>query len=180
MRTHTKETPYKCDTCSAQFLQSSDLKLHVRTHTGEKHCKCDTCGAQFADRRDLNTHTRIHTGEKPYKGETCDAKGSQMCSLNDHETSVQYSSMQFNYTEQEAARALGSHHLIEVGQGIKTDPDEHCRNREVPRQWAAFPGGMLKEFKPEDNLQNLNTEVPRSWVVSPGGALKEVKTEHNE
>ena len=103
-----------------------------------------------------------------------------MCSLNDHETSVQYSSMQFNYTEQVAARALGVHELIDVEQIMKTDPDECCGNREKPRQWAAFPGGMLKEFKPEDNLQNLNTEVPISWVLCPGGALKEVKTEHNE
>ena len=54
-----------------------------------------------------------------------------------------------------------------------------------------FPGGMLKEFKPEHNDmlnevksehdgQNLNMEVARRWVVCPGGELREVKTQHNE
>ena len=47
-------------------------------------------------------------------------------------------------TEQEATRTLGGHELIEVEQGMKTDPDECCGNREVAKQWAVFPGGMLK------------------------------------
>ena len=88
--------------------------------------------------------------------------------------------MPFNYTEQEATRELGGHELIEVEQGMKTYPDEYCGNREVPRQWVVFPGGMLKEFKPEHNLQNRNREVSRSWVVCPGGVLKEVNLVHFE
>ena len=100
--------------------------------------------------------------------------------------------MPFNYTEQEATRTLGCHELIEVEQGIKTEPGECLGNREVAaRQWAVFPGRMLKEFKPEHNGvllkevksehdgQTVNREVTRSWVVCPGGVLK-VKTEHNE
>ena len=114
-----------------------------------------------------------------------------MCSLNGHEIIVQYSSMPFNCTEQEATRTLGGHELIEVEQGMKTDPDECCGNREVQRQWTVFPGGILKQFKPEHNDvlkevksehdgHTLKREVARSWVVCPGGVLKEVKTEHNE
>ena len=102
------------------------------------------------------------------------------------------SPMPFNYTEQEAMRTLGGHELMEVEKGMKTDPDECCGNREVEaRKWAVFPGGMLKEFKPEHNDmlnkvksendgQTINSELTRSWVVCPGGVLKEVKPEHNE
>ena len=98
----------------------------------------------------------------------------------------------FSNTEQESTRTLGGHELIQVEQIMKTDPGECCGNREVvPRQWAVFPGGMLKEFKPKHSgvLKNvksehdghtLNREVARSWVVCPGGVLKEIKTEHTE
>ena len=99
--------------------------------------------------------------------------------------------MPFNYTDQEATRTFGGHEHIEVEQRMKTYPDECCGNREVARQCAVFPGGMLIEVKPEHNdvLEELksehdghtiNREVARSWVVCPGGVLKEVKTEHNE
>ena len=70
--------------------------------------------------------------------------------------------------------------MSSVEQRMKTDPDECCGNREVPaRQWAVFPGGMLKEVKPEHDAQTLNGEVAISWVVCPGGVLKEVKKEQN-
>ena len=88
--------------------------------------------------------------------------------------------MPFNYTEQKTTRALCGRELIEVEQLMKTDPDECCGNMEVTRQWAVFPGGRLKEFKPEHDGQTLNREVPSSWVVCPGGLLKDVKTEHTE
>ena len=93
---------------------------------------------------------------------------------------MQDSRVPFNYTEQEAMRTLGGHELLEVEQTMKTDPDECCGNKEVATQWAVFPAGMLKEVKPEHNLQTFNTVVPRSWVVGPDGDLKEVKTEPNE
>ena len=180
--THTGEKPHKCDTCSARFLNRSHLERHIRTHTGEKHYTCDTCGAQFADRRHPYNHTgtHIHTDETPYECETCDSKFSQICSRNVNEISVQDSSMPFNYTEHEATRTLGGHELINVEQGMTTDPDECCGNKEVATQWAVFPGGMLKQVKPEHNLHTFNREVPRSWVVGPDGDLKEAKTEHNE
>ena len=77
--------------------------------------------------------------------------------------------MPFNYTEQKS----NGHELVEVEQGIKTDPDECCGNREVPRQWVVFPGGMLNEFKPE------HSGVVKEFKPEHNGVLKKVKPEHN-
>ena len=70
--------------------------------------------------------------------------------------------MPFNYTEQEATRTLGGHELIEVEQGMQTDYDGYCGNREVAISVRYF------------------REVTRSWVMFPSGVLKDVKTELNE
>ena len=112
--------------------------------------------------------SRINTDEKPYRCETCDAMFSQICSLNVHEISMQDSNMPFNYTEHEATRTLGGHGLIEVEQGMKTDPDECGGNREVA---AVFPGGVLKDAKSEHDGLTLDGELARRWVVCPGVVL---------
>ena len=48
-------------------------------------------------------------------------------------------------------------------------PDECCG-----RQWAVFPGGVLKEVKPEHN------GVLKEVKPEHNGVLKEVKSEHDE
>ena len=126
---------------------------------------------------------------RPYKCVTCDAKFSQICSLNVHEMNVQDSSMPCNYTEQEATRALGGHELIEVEQGMKTDPDECCGISELAKQWTVFPGGMLKEFKPEhdgrgkkldriswwriERSQNRTRRIDIQYICAARGSLRE-------
>ena len=83
-RIHTGEKPCKCDTCDAQFSQSSKWKNHVCIHTGEKPYKCDTCGAQFSQIFNLKKHVRIHTGHKPYQCDSCDAKFLESGNLKNH------------------------------------------------------------------------------------------------
>ena len=49
----TEETPYKCDTCGAQFTHIRTLNMHVCIDIGDKLYKCDICGAQFTHRNAL-------------------------------------------------------------------------------------------------------------------------------
>lgn len=44
MRTHTKETPYKCSYCDMSVATRTRLVDHERTHTGEKPFVCRFCG----------------------------------------------------------------------------------------------------------------------------------------
>jgi uncharacterized Zn-finger protein len=39
---------------------SSDLQRHIRTHTGDTPYKCDVCGKGFSRNFNLQTHIRTH------------------------------------------------------------------------------------------------------------------------
>ncbi len=83
-KTYRNEKPYKCNICSAGFLQrerlerhirthidecslNKNLKTHMMTHTDENPYKCNICGVGFSQNGNLKIHMRAHTGEKPYK-----------------------------------------------------------------------------------------------------------------
>jgi KRAB domain-containing zinc finger protein len=88
IRVHTVDKPYECTYCKKKFIQSNNLKTHLRTHTvslqcdfknisdidfyfnsfkGEKPYRCAVCGKSFNQKNNLNTHNRVHTGEKPFE-----------------------------------------------------------------------------------------------------------------
>ena len=84
MRTHTGETPYKCQLCLKSFATCSYLKIHIRTHTGEKPYKCRLCQRSFAEDINLKRHMRTHTEEKPYICEICNKRFSIIGHLKMH------------------------------------------------------------------------------------------------
>ena len=55
--------------CDKLWLDSSDLKKHMRTHAEvrEKNYICDQCGEKFHRKSYLVTHRYKHTGELPFK-----------------------------------------------------------------------------------------------------------------
>lgn len=113
--TFSCERPYKCNKCSAEFAQKSNLTRHEMHHTGfypnlpdfsekimtgEKPHGCDQCSATFADKSELEIHKRCHSGcffniiflrinnilgEKPFKCNFCSASFARKNYLDVHE-----------------------------------------------------------------------------------------------
>ncbi|XP_033632811.1 myoneurin-like [Asterias rubens] len=113
VRTHTGEKPFKCDLCSARFIQSINLKRHVLTnhqkdtpyeckfcdkkfsvfvylksheitHSSERPFQCETCGAMFKRKSDLRSHNRVHSSDKPFTCDICLAKFKTTNDLKTH------------------------------------------------------------------------------------------------
>lgn len=65
---------YICEVCQKAFSSNSDLKTHRRTHSGETPFKCEFCDRSFKQRGHRKLHTQVvHTKEMPYKCDQCDS-----------------------------------------------------------------------------------------------------------
>ncbi|KAJ0177617.1 hypothetical protein K1T71_006490 [Dendrolimus kikuchii] len=71
MRVHRNERTYKCDVCSAGFVQMSKLQRHMLKHTEEKKYVCTECNKAFNNLTSLRKHGLTHTEERPYACTTC-------------------------------------------------------------------------------------------------------------
>ena len=69
-RCHTKESPYKCQTCGKAFSENSTLRKHEATH-GEKNFACKLCDKAFARKDYLDKHALTHQ-QQMYKCAICD------------------------------------------------------------------------------------------------------------
>ncbi|ODM86774.1 putative zinc finger protein [Orchesella cincta] len=88
---HTREKPFPCAECPAEYSQSSSLKAHVRNaHRKEEWVhKCSVCDKKFPHQAVLNRHLRTHTGERPYicSYSGCDKKFPTQGELSRHNKS---------------------------------------------------------------------------------------------
>ena len=88
-RTHTGETPFKCDVCEKSFARLFNLKVHKRTHSGEKPFKCKDCDQSFTTAGNLKRHDeKWHAGVKPFQCNLCGKSFAQSSQLKSHKVCI--------------------------------------------------------------------------------------------
>ncbi|CAL1526145.1 unnamed protein product, partial [Lymnaea stagnalis] len=84
-RTHSGETPFKCDFCDRSFKQRGHRKLHIQVvHTKDMPFKCDQCDSAFPTRYRYQVHLKRHTGVKEHQCSYCDKGYYTLGKLNEH------------------------------------------------------------------------------------------------
>ncbi|XP_034043650.1 uncharacterized protein LOC117525830 [Thalassophryne amazonica] len=83
MRMHTKEKPFTCPVCAANFSQSYHMNRHLRNQHGMAEYICSKCGQSFGTWMELKVHKKMH-GVKGLLCPTCDKEFKEMSELDSH------------------------------------------------------------------------------------------------
>ncbi|RZC32447.1 hypothetical protein BDFB_001481 [Asbolus verrucosus] len=84
MKIHKQMRPHVCNICGKSVSSKKILETHIKMHTGLKDFICKVCNKGFASKEYLEVHHRIHTGNKPFSCELCGKRFTQKTSLTVH------------------------------------------------------------------------------------------------
>ncbi|GFT02053.1 krueppel-like factor 15 [Trichonephila clavipes] len=81
-----KKKKYNCPNCPSTYMNSTQLKSHMRKHKGVKPFKCEypNCMKNFSRNEELSRHRRIHSGYKPYLCHVCSKSFCRKDHLSKH------------------------------------------------------------------------------------------------
>jgi KRAB domain-containing zinc finger protein len=84
MKLHKQMRSHVCNICGKSVSSKKILETHIKMHTGLKDFICKVCSKGFASKEYLDVHMRIHTGNKPFSCQTCGKRFTQKTSLTVH------------------------------------------------------------------------------------------------
>ncbi|XP_054727434.1 zinc finger protein 519-like [Anastrepha obliqua] len=82
LRSHTGDTPFKCDKCEKAFTKRSTLRKHLQLHEGIQW-KCEDCGKEYLYEWTLQRHRLEHTG-LPLRCSICGKEFPEMYKIRRH------------------------------------------------------------------------------------------------
>ena len=129
-RTHTKDFPYKCDTCDAKFPRNDQLTRHKTIHAKEKAFKCPQCDQSFRRKDGLDSHMKIHAVVW-FPCPDCDKRFRSLSSLEAHKFKHTGYPCQICGKRIGTAADLRLHMLIHSGSKPHRCPDCDRRFRNV-------------------------------------------------
>ena len=90
LKTMTKETVFKCESCTYRSDQKVNLRRHINTvHENLRRFKCTECSRAFNQKNNLQRHVlSVHQDVKGFKCDKCSYESDQKVNLQRHINSI--------------------------------------------------------------------------------------------
>ncbi|KAF2350853.1 Zinc finger C2H2-type [Trinorchestia longiramus] len=180
LRTHFKNhsgvTPYTCDFCNKDFIQSTNLRKHVRSKHPEhfqnwdssskihkkKSVACELCGKVFEGVDECEVHLWEHMSSKDHECSLCKTRFGSENNLKEH--------MKTHYFEEPRECQFCKGRTFKII-GFYNDHVENCRN-----QWTCPTCGLClrneNKFRKHQKSAHSGSDIYKFVCPEPGCGKK--------